>query len=162
VTGGLHVRIRPLRATDERVLQDLFYRLSDRSTYQRFLGHKRRYPHEEIARLADFSDTRDAALVATSADECEELIAMARYDVDPSTGNAEVALVVRDEWQRKGVGSALFRCLVKLARKQGVSAFTADVLASNGPMLSVFRASGFPIESRLDAGVYHIDVRLAS
>ena len=79
--SGQVFQIRPLRATDERVLQDLFYRLSDRSTYQRFFGYKRCHPREEIAPLADFSDARNAALVATSHEASEELVAMARYDL---------------------------------------------------------------------------------
>ncbi|HWZ92135.1 MAG TPA: GNAT family N-acetyltransferase [Polyangiaceae bacterium] len=161
LSGGERVHVRPLRVTDERVLQDLFYRLSDRSTYQRFFGHRHSYPREEIARFADFSDTRNAALVATSSEGNEDLVAMARYDVDSETNRAEIALVVRDAWQGKGLGTLLFQRLVALARKQGVRAFTAEVLVDNGRMLSVFRSAGCPVETRLESGVYHVDILLA-
>ncbi len=62
--------------------------------------------------------------MATSNQDVEELLAMARYDRDPATGLAEVALVVRDEWHGRGVGSGLFVRLIGLARAQGVRGFT--------------------------------------
>ena len=70
--------------------------------------------------LAVFDDRRDAALVATDTQDVEGLLGMARYDTDPKTGLVEVALVVRDEWQGRGVGTALFVRLIDLARAQGV------------------------------------------
>jgi acyl-CoA hydrolase/GNAT superfamily N-acetyltransferase len=161
LAGGSAIHIRPLRATDERVLQDLFYRLSDDSTYQRFLCHKASYSREEIARLADFSDARNAALVVTGNEDSEELLAMARYDCDPATGYADVAFVVRDAWQGRGIGTALFRRLARVARERGVVGFTADVLVTNGYMLAVFKASGFHVQSRLEAGVCHVEIRFA-
>jgi len=154
------IHIRPLRVTDERLLQDLFYRLSKDSVYERFLGHKSCHPHQEIAMLADFDDTRNAALVATSNQDVEELLAMARYDAEPASGLAEVALVVRDEWQGRGIGSALFVRLISLARAQGVRGFTAQVLASNGRMLRLFRASGLPITDCLECGIHQLTMSL--
>ena len=156
---GEVVHVRPLRVTDERVLQDMFYRLSDDSTYQRFLAHKTSHPHEEISRLADFDDHNNAALVVTDNQDLEGMLGMARYDVDPGAGLAEVALVVRDDWQGRGLGSALFSRLVALAQKQGLAGFTADVLATNGRMLSLFRASGLPTTDTLEAGVHHLTLR---
>jgi GNAT superfamily N-acetyltransferase len=155
---GAAVHIRALRATDERVLQDLFYRLSDDSTYQRFLCHKRRHSREEIARFTDFSDARNAALVVTSNEESEELLAVARYDCDPATGYADVAFVVRDEWQGRGIGTALFARLARLAKEQGLAGFTADVLVNNGHMLAIFKGGGFPVHRRLEDGICHLEI----
>lgn len=157
--GGEIVHIRPLRVTDERVLQDLLYRLSDDSTYQRFLGHKRAHPHAEIAQYTEFSDDLNAALVATNNQDVEELLAVARYDVDPKTRDAEVALVVRDEWQGRGLGSALFARLVRLAREQGLKGFTASVLSGNARMLSLFKASGLVVTDELRGGVHELLMR---
>ncbi|HYP76797.1 MAG TPA: GNAT family N-acetyltransferase [Polyangiaceae bacterium] len=157
---GHVIHIRPLRVTDERLLQDLFYRLSDQSTYQRFLAHKSCHPHEEISMLADFDDMQNAALVATGDEDVEAILAIARYDADPDTGLAEVALVVRDEWQGRGVGTALFVRLIGLARAQGVRGFTAQVLASNGRMLRLFRASGLPIVDCFECGVHELTMSL--
>ncbi len=150
------VHIRPLRITDERVLQDLFYRLSDDSTYERFLAHKRSHPHAEVQKLSALDDERSAALVATNNQNMEELLAMARYDSTPGTVLAEVALVVRDEWQGRGLGRALFDRLLARARAQGLLGFTASVLASNGRMLSLFRACGLEMTDTMQCGVHEL------
>ncbi|HET7545522.1 MAG TPA: GNAT family N-acetyltransferase [Polyangiaceae bacterium] len=154
------ILIRPLRVTDERRVQDLFYRLSEDSIYQRFLAHKRSHSRQEISMLADFDDRENAALVATSNQDVEELLAVARYDTEPGTGLAEVALVVRDEWQGRGVGTALFARLIQLGRAQGLRGFTAQVLSANGRMLRLFRGSGLPIVERFESGVHDLNMSL--
>lgn len=156
---GTTITVRPLRVTDERRLQDLFYRLSDDSSYQRFLSHKRCHPHAEVAKIADFDDNENAALVATSAEGPDEVLAIARYDREPGTDFAEVALVVRDDWQGRGLGTALFDRLAKIARKQGLIGFTAQVLAVNGRMLALFRSCGLRITDTLEAGVHELCLR---
>jgi acyl-CoA hydrolase/GNAT superfamily N-acetyltransferase len=157
LTSGEGIRIRLLRMADETALQDLFYCLSNESTYQRFMGHKKRHPHEEMLELVDVDCERNMALVATRDDnETSELIAMARYDVDPATRLADVAVVVLDAWQGKGVGTALFRRLAEVAKKRGVAGFTADVLVENGRMLAIFNKSGLRVQSRLEGGAYRV------
>jgi acyl-CoA hydrolase/GNAT superfamily N-acetyltransferase len=158
--SGGSIRIRPLRMADEGELKDLFYRLSDESTYQRFMMHKKTHPHEEMAKLVDVDDEHSAALVVTrEADESSELVAMARYDVDPATRLGDAAVVVLDAWQGKGVGTVLFRRLAELARDRGLSGFTADVLCGNPRMLAIFNKSGLRVETQLSGGVYHVTMR---
>jgi GNAT superfamily N-acetyltransferase len=157
LANGDGLRIRLLRMADESALKDLFYCLSNESTYQRFMSHKRRHPHEEMLELVDVDCDRNMALVVTrEGNETPELIAMARYDVDPATQLADVALVVLDAWQGKGVGTALFRRLAEVARQRGVAGFTADVLVENGRMLAIFNKSGLRVESRLEGGAYSV------
>lgn len=157
--GAERIRIRPVRMADQTVLQELLYRLSQDSTYQRFMGHKRSHPRKEIMQLADIDGEHSMALVAEAEhDDTGELIGIARYDLDPETGLADVALVVIDGFQGKGVGTALFRQLVVLAKAQGVAGFTADVLVNNGRMLSLFNKSGERVETRLDEGVYQVKI----
>jgi GNAT superfamily N-acetyltransferase len=157
LTSGDSIRIRLLRMADETALKDLFYCLSNESIYQRFMNHKKRHPHEEMLDLVDVDCERNMALVATrDGNETPELIAMARYDVDPATQLADVALVVLDAWQGKGVGTALFRRLADVGRKRGVAGFTADVLVENGRMLAIFNKSGLRVESQLEGGAYRV------
>jgi acyl-CoA hydrolase/RimJ/RimL family protein N-acetyltransferase len=155
--SGTKLALRAVRISDEGALQDLFYRLSEESAYQRFHCHRRPPSHEELLRLVDPGFELGVALVATTAGESgEELIGTARYDLTPATGMAEVSLLVADPWQGQGVGTALFRRLVVLARARGVAGFTAEVLPNNARMLGVFNKSGLSVESRLDRGVYHV------
>jgi RimJ/RimL family protein N-acetyltransferase len=149
-----------VRITDERPLQDLFYRLSSESIHQRFLHFKTTHPHEEMQNLVNPDVDGAHALVAeAAADDTGALCAMARYDVDPATQTADVAFVVGDDWQGKGLGTALLARLAKSAKERGLSAFTADVQSSNKAMLGVFQASGFRYESQRDADVTHVVLR---
>jgi RimJ/RimL family protein N-acetyltransferase len=159
---GATAHIRPVRMADESRLKDLFYRLSDESTYSRFLGHKRHHPHEELCELVNVDYDQSLALVAeVDTGEATELAAMARYDLDPATGFADVAFVVVDAFQGEGIGTEIFRRLAELARERGVLGFTADVLVRNGRMLAIFNKSGYRVETCLDGGVYDVRVTFA-
>lgn len=158
VGSGERIALRPARLTDERALQELLYRLSDESVYRRFLGYKRSHPHREVQALVDLDDETSMALVACPAGT-DEVVGSARYDVNPATGLADVAFVVRDDWQGRGVGTALMRRLAVVARARGLAGFEADVLSRNQAMLSIFHASGLHVTGRLESGVYHLAMR---
>ena len=145
--GGEEVLVRPVRITDERPLQELFYRLSDESTYRRFMAFKRIHPHEDMQKLVDLDSEQNMALVVCIPHGAgEDIVAMARYDVTPATNLADIAFVVRDEWQGKGIGTLLLTRMCEIARARGLSGFTADVLRTNRPMISVFQNSGLKLE----------------
>ncbi len=155
--GSARVLVRPVRAADQEALQDLFYSLSDESTYQRFLQHKRSHPNEEMQQLVDLDLESNMALVVFEGSEASgEIVAMARYDVDPATQLADIAFVVRDDWQRKGLGTLLMRRMAEIALQRGLRGFSADVLATNGGMLGVFHRSGLLVHAELQSGVYHV------
>jgi acyl-CoA hydrolase/GNAT superfamily N-acetyltransferase len=157
---GRSIVVRPARLTDEETLRDLFYRLSDESTYRRFLSYRNRHPHREMQYLVDLDYGQSMALVAcTAAVEPAEILAIVRYDVDPATNLADIAFVVRDDWQHRGIGSLLLQRAAEIARAHGLAGFTADVLASNHPMMSVFQKSGLALEMKLEAGAYHLVLR---
>ncbi|HEX9729504.1 MAG TPA: GNAT family N-acetyltransferase [Gemmatimonadales bacterium] len=159
--GGEAVEVRPARLTDEEPLQDLFYELSDDSTYRRFMMYKSVHPHSEMQRLVDTDYEHALALLATRPSEPgEPILAMARYDVDPATRMADIAFVVRDEWQHKGLGSLLMRRMSEIARARGVAGFTADVLASNKAMLMIFHKSGLEMRSDMEDGTSHVTLWL--
>ncbi len=159
IAGGVSVLLRPARVTDERALQDLLYRLSDESTYRRFLHFKSRHPHREMQELVNLDDEQNMALVACQ--ESGEIVGLARYDLDPATGLADIAFVVADEWQKKGIGAALLARMQEIAAARGFAGFQADVLGSNSGMLKVFHRSGLPFHSSIEAGVYHLEARFA-
>ncbi|WP_437719474.1 GNAT family N-acetyltransferase [Sorangium sp. So ce448] len=154
--AGEELLCRPVRLSDEAALQDLFYRLSDESTYRRFMSHKREHHHEEMQQLVNLDYDQNMAIVACAGPERETLIGMARYDVDPKNNLADVAFVVRDEWQGKGVGTLLMRRMAEIARARGISGFEADVLLTNKAMMRVLEKSGLRLCLDLQAGVYHV------
>jgi acyl-CoA hydrolase/GNAT superfamily N-acetyltransferase len=159
LTSGETVLVRPVRLSDEPALQDLFYRLSDESTYRRFMMHKREHGHEEMQKLCDLDYESNMALVVCAGEEHEDIVATARYDVDPSTGLADIGFAVLDAWQRKGIGTILLGRMQEIARARGYAGLSADVLVANKPMLRVFRKSGLDVKLDLTGGVYRVTVR---
>lgn len=160
--SGVELMVRPVRLSDEEALQDLFYRLSDESTYRRFMAFKKSHTHAEMQELVSLDYEQSVGLVACSLDDHAEIIGMARYDVDPAEDLADIAFVVRDEWQHKGIGSLLFRRMKEIAAARGLAGFTADVLCENKSMMSVFQKSGMKLEIDLNHGVYRILARFES
>jgi acyl-CoA hydrolase/N-acetylglutamate synthase-like GNAT family acetyltransferase len=155
--SGAELLIRPARITDERALQELMYSLSDESCYRRFLGHKKRHSHEEMQDLVDLDYEQNMALVAC-VPGTEEIIGVVRYDVEPATRLADVAFVVRDDWQGKGVGTLLMRRIREAAAARGIPGFQADVLVTNKPMLDVFHESGLSVSATLRGSSYHLEM----
>ncbi|HWO09302.1 MAG TPA: acetyl-CoA hydrolase/transferase C-terminal domain-containing protein, partial [Polyangiaceae bacterium] len=98
--SGEEIIVRPVRMSDEEALQDFFYSLSDESVRQRFLGRKCAYPHAEMQRLVDADYVQSLGLVVQRSGT-GEIIAMARYDMDPATRFGDIAFTVRDDWQRR-------------------------------------------------------------
>ncbi|MFT5086565.1 MAG: acyl-CoA hydrolase/GNAT superfamily N-acetyltransferase [Candidatus Latescibacterota bacterium] len=161
---GQHVHFRPIEPTDEALIQDLFYRSSERTIYLRFFSHLKALPHRQAQQLAAVDNAGHLALVGTvNEGEREVIIAVGRYYLTPSTQYADCAFMVRDDWQERGVGRYLVSRLIEIARSQGIAGFTADVLVDNTRMLHVFHecAPG-PIQSKMEDGAYHISFALES
>jgi GNAT superfamily N-acetyltransferase len=106
----------------------------------------------------DLDYEQNMALVAC-VPGTEEIIGVVRYDVEPATRLADVAFVVRDDWQGKGVGTLLMRRIREAAAARGIPGFQADVLATNKPMLDVFHESGLSVHATLEEGAYHLEMR---
>jgi acyl-CoA hydrolase/GNAT superfamily N-acetyltransferase len=153
------VLLRPVRMSDGEALQRLFYRLSDQSVYQRFMAHKSVHSDLEMQRLVDADYAASVGLVVDEP-VTNEIVAMGRYDVDPGTGLADLAFVVRDDWQRRGLGRRLMRRMIEIGRSKAVVGFTADVLGTNLGMLMVFQQSGLSVQTQFDGAMYHLQLRL--
>ncbi len=154
---GLEIFLRPVRLSDEPLLKDFFYSLSDQSIYRRFISARTDMPHERLQEFVVIDYTREMVILAVIGDEENpKVIGVGQYGIDEQTHTAEVALVVRDDYQNKGVGTELLNYLTYLAKRQGLLGFTAEVLVGNQPMLHLFEKAGFTIEKRREAGVYEL------
>ena len=96
--------------------------------------------------------------VALVAELGDRLVGVARYDREPGTDSAEVAFVVSDEHQGRGIGTVLLEHLAAAARERGITRFVAETLAHNRQMLGVFRAAGFAERTRIEGGVVHVEL----
>jgi RimJ/RimL family protein N-acetyltransferase len=84
----------------------------------------------------------------------EQIVVVGTYYLNEKTNLAEVAFVVRDGWQNKGLGTFVFKHLVKIAKRNGIAGFTAEVLRENERMQAVFNHSNLKVKSHLEEGVY--------
>ncbi len=153
--GGT-VHVRPIRPDDGARLEALHGRLSSESIYLRFFSAHPRLSTREVEHFTNVDHESRFALVALLGDD---LVAVVRYDGWPGRTDAEVALVVDDAHQGRGIGTVLLEHLAAAARQRGITEFRATVLPSNRRMLSVFRSAGFRTERQLADGV--VDVVLA-
>jgi acyl-CoA hydrolase/GNAT superfamily N-acetyltransferase len=157
---GRRAFLRPLKLTDEPLIRALFYQLSPESIHYRFFQMIQTLPHSKLQDFLRIDYEADMALVVLTSpvEEDAQMVAIAHYLKDPRTNFAEAAFLVRDDWQGFGVGTQLLNTLVEAARLQGIAGFQADVLADNRVMLKVFHKCGFPVESRMEGGVYTLTI----
>jgi acyl-CoA hydrolase/GNAT superfamily N-acetyltransferase len=154
---GLEVLLRPVKISDEPLLKDFFYSLSDQSLYRRFISQRKDMPHERLQDFVIIDYTREMVILAVKQeDEVEEVLGLSQYGIDTITHTAEIAFVVRDDHQNQGIGTELLSYLTLLAKRRGLLGFTAEVLTENKPMLHLFEKMGFDIEKKRDAGVFEL------
>jgi acyl-CoA hydrolase/GNAT superfamily N-acetyltransferase len=154
---GMRIMLRPVKISDEPLLKDFFYSLSDKSMYQRFISTRKDMPHERLQEFAVIDYTQEMIILAMAeGDSKEELVGVGQYAVNTLSYTAEVAFVVRDDFHNKGVGTELLSYLTYLARRQGLLGFTAEVLVENISMMQVFQKGGFDIEKRRSEKVYEL------
>jgi acyl-CoA hydrolase/RimJ/RimL family protein N-acetyltransferase len=157
---GLQLFIRPVKISDEPLLKDFFYSLSDRSIHRRFISFRKDMPHERLQNFVIIDYTKELVLVVVMGDQTNQFIAaVGQYGIDESSHTAEVAFAVRDDQQNSGIGFAVLQYLTYLAKRQGLLGFTADVLIENTPMLHVFEKGGFDINRKSDSGVYELTLK---
>lgn len=157
--NGTQVNFRSIRPTDEPHMRDLLYDLSQETVYYRFMSRQQRFTHRQIQDFVYIDHRRDVAIVGTVPEaHGEEIIAVGRYYLNEQTNKAEVAFVIRDGWQNQGLGSFMFRHLITIAKRNGISGFTAEVLRENRRMQAIFNHSGYKVKSSLQEGVYHFEI----
>jgi len=158
---GVPIRLRPVRISDEPALKDFFYSLSDKSIYRRFISQRKDMPHERLQAFVVIDYTKEMVILVELQHEegHSEIVGVGQFGIDETTHSGEVALVVRDDYQGKGVGTELLSYLTDLARSEGLLGFTAEVLVENTPMLRLFEKMGFDIERRTAEGVYELRMR---
>jgi len=161
---GTPVHIRTVEPTDESLLQELFYRCSEKTIYLRFFHHVKAMPHSQAQQLIDVDYRTHLALVAVvDEDGREVIVGVGRYHLDPASNYADCAFMVRDDWQERGVGRYLVTRLMEVARKRGIEGFTADVLVENTRMMHVFhQCAPGPVSSKMEDGSYHIRFSLVA
>ena len=160
--GGLRVRFRAIRPSDEEEMRRLFYRFSDQAVYYRYFSSIQAMPHERMQEYVNVDYRRTLSIVGTVEEEgIERIIAEGRYTRLRNNAFATAAFVVDERHQGFGIASFLLSLLIRTARDHGVTGFTAAVLADNKAMIRVFEKTGLPLRAAMVSGVYHLSMPFA-
>ncbi len=149
VADGGTVHLRPIRPSDGDALVAFHGALSARTRYLRYFSAYPRIPERDLVRFTQVDHHDRVAFVALLG---EKIIAVGRYERAPGTDEAEVAFVVADEHQGRGIGSVLLEHLAAAGRERGIKRFNAVVLAENSAMVRVFREAGYETKRHLEHG----------
>ena len=155
--GGEQLVVRAARATDEEQVQDVLYDMSPESAYQRYFTPRHIHSRSEVLAFLDADPRSSCALVAEEASS-GHLVGIARYELDPASKMGDLGIVVRDDFQRRGVGTALVRYLLEVGDLHGMRGLRADVLSTNVGMMALLRRSGLHGTPMPEAGVCSVEV----
>jgi acyl-CoA hydrolase/GNAT superfamily N-acetyltransferase len=158
----LPIFLRPIKISDESLLKDFIYSLSEKSLYMRFLTTRAEIPHHELQKLVVIDYTTQLAILAIlEHDGQEEIIGVARYAIEDDIHRAVLAIAVRDDFHNQGVGTELLDYITYLAKKQGLLGFTGEALADNRAVMSMlrrFRDQGFDVHQIISSGLLSLNI----
>jgi ribosomal protein S18 acetylase RimI-like enzyme len=161
LSDSSQIEIRALRPEDEADMLAALERTSPQSLQRRFFVMKRHFSEKERAFFMDIDFTNHVALVAIAEETGRTVVVGGGRYIVFEPGRAEMAFVVVDAWQGRGVGSILMRHLVEIASDAGLQELTAEVLPENAAMLKIFGKFGFRPVPRRDPQIVHLMLNLA-
>ena len=162
---GQAVVLRPVRADDRERIAAAVRGLEAQTIYTRLFSPRRELSDSGLDRIMRVQPGREELLVATVGEGADErIVGSARFIAagadDAAPSRAEVAFVVEEDFQGRGLAGRLFAALAARARQHGIRHFDAEVLAGNKAMLAVFKKSGLPLQQRREDDVVHLSLDL--
>jgi acetyltransferase len=163
---GTAVNVRPIRPEDEPMMVAFHERLSERSVYFRYfhlLNLSQRTAHERLTRICFIDYDRGMALVAEKEDPqngTHQILGVGRLTRAHGANEAEMAVLVSDDFQGQGLGTELLRRLIEIGREEKIGRITADILAENRAMQRVCERLGFTLQFDADDGTVKAEIRL--
>ncbi|MBF0588316.1 MAG: GNAT family N-acetyltransferase [Magnetococcales bacterium] len=156
---GSRLTVRSVQPQDERRVKKFLYSLSADAVYRRFMSPLRHFTLQRIRHFIYVDHRREVVVIATiPVPAGERIVGVAGYYLDQESNRAEIALVIRDKWQGRGLGRRLFNHLAKMARSAGIQGFTAEMFTQNGAMRALFENSGMKITRNFDGDVLHMQM----
>lgn len=155
---GLEIFLRPIKISDEPLLKEFYYDLSEQTIYTRFMAVKKEMPHERLQTFMMVDYTKDMIILATlPLDDREEIIGVGELYLNDAAHTAEASFVIKDAYQGQGIGTELLTYLTYLAKKQGLLGLTATTLMDNISMLRVFEKV-LDVKKEYSQGIYSLDM----
>ena len=149
--GGSEVTLRPIRPEDAAMEQAFVKGVSAQSRYFRFMDTLRELTPSMLARFTQIDYDREMAFVAVlNQGGLETEIGVARYVANPDGESCEFAILIADDWQRRGLGGRMMAQLIEVARARGLHSMIGHVLAGNHRMLKLCGGLGFAVTASAD------------
>lgn len=163
---GRRLQIRSIRPDDKAALADAFRQSSQESVHARFLSYKKELGEVELAYLTELDFIHHVGLVAILPEiDPGRIVGIARYiliNQEPSNLLAEVALLVVDQYQARGIGTALLKHMAVIAQKAGIQTFEAYVLWENTHIRELFEHCGYQIHSEIEGELLKLFMNIDS
>jgi acyl-CoA synthetase (NDP forming)/GNAT superfamily N-acetyltransferase len=159
LSDGTAAHLRQIGPADAPAILEFHSRMSDRTRYLRYFSPYPRIPERDLERFVNVDHRDREAFVIVAG---PRIMAVGRYErLGPESPDAEVAFVVEDAHQGRGIGSVLLEHLADAARANGITRFVAEVLPENGGMLRVFSDFGYQVQRKYADGVVHLSFPIA-
>ncbi len=163
LSGGAHVLIRPINKLDTVAERNFIEGLSSDAQRLRFMAQIPHPTEEFITQLVDLDGINEVALVAVVKEGAEEkIIGVSRYSVDAENNRCECALVVNNDWHHNGIGTALMKHLIEIARANKIATMQSTEYAENGAMRTLLQELGFHMHTDPDDARFFIYTLLLS
>ncbi|MGZ8743260.1 MAG: bifunctional acetate--CoA ligase family protein/GNAT family N-acetyltransferase [Nocardioides sp.] len=160
---GQAAHLRPIGGDDQQRLVEFYEQVSAESKYMRFFAPMPRLSDRDIRRFTHVDHHDRVAFVLTVA---QKIIAVGRFDkiTDGSKGpvEAEVAFLVQDAHQGRGIAQLLLEHLAQAGRERGVDTFVAEVLPDNTRMIQIFREAGYQVAGGFEDGVMRLEFPISA
>ena len=147
--NGMTIKIRPIKPTDERLLQGLYYSLDEDDRYLRFFSRNRKFPHKFVQPLVTIDYQTDMIIIGETLEDGElKIVASAAFFKTQRPSTVELGIVVKKNFRKTGIAKFLLNYLIMIARELNYKYFTGSVLLENKAMLYILNNSGYPMKSK--------------
>ena len=158
--GRKKVTFRPVKLTDERIIQEHYYRLDSTDVVSRFFHEKKSFVSKQIERTFIIDYHKDLTIVAVEGQSgYERILAVGEYYLNPETELAEIAFSVEKDWQGKGLSSIVIKKLAEAAKRNGIKGLTAYTAKENKRMVKLFNTLDYEVKVASQGNMIYLEAK---
>jgi acyl-CoA hydrolase len=160
--GRKKVTFRPVKLTDERSIQEHYYRLDKTDVVSRFFHEKKSFVSKQIERTFIIDYHKDLTIVAVEGQSgFEKVLAVGEYYFNPETEMAEIAFSVEKDWQGKGLSSIVIQKLAEAAKRSGIKGLTAYTAKENKRMVKLFHSLDYEVKAVSQGNMIYLEAKFS-